>query len=190
MGLAELEFFVPVSWTVLMTLVISPQLRRNTVVFLIFNGRMHSLLYYCHGCRVYHQSRMLIPCWPQTPSWWLLLLMVFIYDVLVCCWMIHFLGLHVWRLYDFFFFIPIAFLSLLSLPFLWEYIFYLNLTNWSWVIAILEVSSLSFPISFFVCFIRIWIIFRIVAIVKFILIIPKILINILSFNFIRQRVCL
>ena len=40
-----------------MTLVISPQLQRNTVVFLIFNGRMHSLLYYCHGCRVYHPSK-------------------------------------------------------------------------------------------------------------------------------------
>ena len=45
------------------------------------------------------------------------------------------------------------------------------------------------PYNFFVCFIRIGIIFRIVAIVKFVLIIPKILINILSFNFICQRVC-
>ena len=157
--------------------------------FLIFNGRMHSLLYYCHGCRVYHQSRMLILCWSQTPSWWFLLLMILINDVFVCCWIILFLRVHVWRLYDNFFFIPLAVLSLLSIPFLWEHIFYLNLTNWSWVIAILEVSSLSFPITFFVFFIRIWRIFRIVAIVKFILIIPKILINIHSFNFICQRVC-
>ena len=36
LGFAELEFFIPVSWTVLMTLVISPKLRRNIVVFSYF----------------------------------------------------------------------------------------------------------------------------------------------------------
>ena len=59
----------------------------------------------------------------------------------------------------------------------------------NWVIAILEVSSFNLPITFLFALSK-YGIFRIVAIVKFILIIPKILMNIFNFNFICQRDCL